>query len=124
MKMTDETWLVVTSSNSWGKGDNFREAMANALKEAGRYKPTQAHVYRFTGEHERQEVYCDDMGTVHYPIACKLTKLARWDIPAVLVKAFSAFDEECEEVRYGRSFSIFDEDDEMESNQSAVSYNI
>lgn len=108
--MTTEVWVVLTSSNGWGKSDDsFAEAMDRALEHASRsYPPTEAVTYRITMPEGRpvdsEACYIDDFGTLHYPTG-SIMKKVKWKVPAKLIKARTLFAEECEEVRYGREHS-------------------
>lgn len=99
-----EMWLVLGSARNWGRGTSFREALGNAVKEAGMtYPMIEAHVYKVEADRELkgEDLWCDDLGTVHYSLDTKMKKLANWKVPKKLSEAYYAFDLEVEEAQWG-----------------------
>lgn len=105
-----EIWVVIGSGSSWGKGEDFGEALRNMLKNDSRSYPAKSmHVYRIE-EGDGDTLKLSDVavseidGGVAYPITAKVRKLASTAIPADLRKAFTAFDDAVDEYVNSRPF--------------------
>lgn len=111
----EEVWLVVGDSQNWGRGETFKDALSHALKNG--LDMRQAHVYRLQANSKLKfsDLWCDELGNVAYSLKTEageethLQKLPRWNVPASLAKAFTAFDDAVEDIRYGTQFdAVFD----------------
>jgi len=60
---------LMVQDRAWGKGRTFKEAHINVKKSAGTKKRCFMLIYVFAdvGETEYKEIYCDEMGNVHWP---------------------------------------------------------
>lgn len=99
---TTETWIVLTDSHGWGRGEYFSDAVDRALEHSSKtYPPKEAVTYQLTSatEFEDTDCYVDELGTLHWPTGVTMKKV-KWPVPEKLIKARTLFAEECEEVRY------------------------
>ena len=100
-----ELWIVVTNANSWGKDSTFKNALGNAIKNASRMaSKIEAHFYHLSNVTDAALVFVDELGTLHHPTGAVLTKLTNQVLPDALVKSYTAFDDECDDLRYSPAF--------------------
>lgn len=99
-------WVVIGNGMTWGKGYEFKEALANMLKNESRtYPSTHMNVYRFD-DVKWSDITVGEMGSVSYPHLVKgeMKKMLNHAVFPELRKAFTAFDYEVDELENSDEF--------------------
>lgn len=97
-----EVWIVV-GDMSWGRGDDFKDAISTWMKHARPQQATKCSIFRFDGRIEPKEVYVDDFGQLYGPNAerAKMTKCEAFEVTKKMIEAYSAWDWLIDDIQYG-----------------------